>query len=106
MQERSARHDLEMDKSALERQVLFIYSAYTYTIHTYTVRTGFFLFIHLTVPLPTQMKELKSRVADMEGQARPTAGITLLENKIQELEERLHSEERYNWTHTMVKKIE
>ncbi|KAE8281942.1 Cingulin [Larimichthys crocea] len=40
------------------------------------------------------MKELKSRVADMEGQARPTAGITLLENKIQELEERLHSEER------------
>lgn len=52
------------------------------------------------------MKELKSRVADMEGQARPTAGITLLENKIQELEERLHSEERYNWTHTMVKKIE
>lgn len=24
MQERSARHDLEMDKSALERQVLFI----------------------------------------------------------------------------------
>lgn len=25
MQERSARHDLEMDKSALERQVLFIH---------------------------------------------------------------------------------
>ncbi|XP_019119704.1 cingulin isoform X1 [Larimichthys crocea] len=44
--------------------------------------------------LERQMKELKSRVADMEGQARPTAGITLLENKIQELEERLHSEER------------
>eukprot|EP00064_Thunnus_orientalis_P009387 superscaffoldBa00001185_g9411 len=60
MQERSARHDLEMDKSALERQV----------------------------------KELKSRVADMEGQTRPSAGITLLENKIQELEERLRSEER------------
>uniref|UniRef100_A0A3Q4HGS5 Cingulin b n=1 Tax=Neolamprologus brichardi TaxID=32507 RepID=A0A3Q4HGS5_NEOBR len=60
MQERSARHDLEMDKSALERQ----------------------------------MKELKSRVADMEGQPRPSAGITLLETKIQELEEKLHSEER------------
>ncbi|KAM7373333.1 hypothetical protein PAMP_008192 [Pampus punctatissimus] len=60
MQERSARHDLEMDKSALERQV----------------------------------KELKSRMADMEGQIRPSAGITLLENKIQELEERLRSEER------------
>lgn len=35
MQERSARHDLEMDKSALERQVLFIglvnASAHTFT---------------------------------------------------------------------------
>uniref|UniRef100_A0A3Q2D845 Cingulin-like n=1 Tax=Cyprinodon variegatus TaxID=28743 RepID=A0A3Q2D845_CYPVA len=60
MQERSERHDLEMDKSALERQA----------------------------------KELKSRLADMEGQTRPTAGITLLESKIQELEERLRSEER------------
>lgn len=61
MQERSARHDLEMDKSALERQ----------------------------------LKELKSRVADLEGQTRPSAGATvLLENKIHELEERLRSEER------------
>ncbi|KAK5911040.1 hypothetical protein CgunFtcFv8_005252 [Champsocephalus gunnari] len=60
MQERSARHDLEMDKSALERQ----------------------------------LKELKSRVADMEGQTRPSPGLSLLENKIQELEERLRSEER------------
>ncbi|XP_029299639.1 cingulin isoform X2 [Cottoperca gobio] len=60
MQERSARHDLEMDKSALDRQ----------------------------------MKELKSRIADMEGQTRPSPGLSLLENKIQELEERLHSEER------------
>lgn len=41
------------------------------------------------------MKELKSRVADMEGQTRPSAGIPLLEIKIQELEERLRSEERY-----------
>lgn len=38
---------------------------------------------------------MKSRVADMEGQTRPSAGVTLLENKIQELEERLRSEERY-----------
>uniref|UniRef100_A0A3P9DMM5 Cingulin b n=1 Tax=Maylandia zebra TaxID=106582 RepID=A0A3P9DMM5_9CICH len=44
--------------------------------------------------LERQMKELKSRVADMEGQPRPLAGITLLETKIQELEEKLHSEER------------
>ncbi|XP_067468803.1 cingulin isoform X1 [Thunnus thynnus] len=44
--------------------------------------------------LERQVKELKSRVADMEGQTRPSAGITLLENKIQELEERLRSEER------------
>ncbi|KAM9340015.1 cingulin [Symphorus nematophorus] len=44
--------------------------------------------------LERQMKELKSRVADMEGQTRPSAGIALLENKIQELEERLRSEER------------
>uniref|UniRef100_A0A665WYI3 Cingulin-like n=1 Tax=Echeneis naucrates TaxID=173247 RepID=A0A665WYI3_ECHNA len=44
--------------------------------------------------LERQVKELKSRVADMEGQSRPSAGITLLENKIQELEERLRSEER------------
>ncbi|KAF7670071.1 hypothetical protein LDENG_00056590 [Lucifuga dentata] len=41
-----------------------------------------------------QVKELKTRVADMEGQTRPSAGITLLESKIQELEERLRSEER------------
>ncbi|KAM4630399.1 cingulin isoform 1-T2 [Polymixia lowei] len=44
--------------------------------------------------LERQVKELKSRVADMEGQSRPSSGITLLENKVQELEERLHSEER------------
>ncbi|XP_067354439.1 cingulin isoform X1 [Channa argus] len=44
--------------------------------------------------LERQVKELKSRVADMEGQSRPSAGINLLENKIQELEERLRSEER------------
>ncbi|XP_066530762.1 cingulin isoform X2 [Hoplias malabaricus] len=60
MQERSARHDLEMDKSSLERQV----------------------------------KELKSRMADMEGLSRPSAGVTMLESKIQELENQLRSEER------------
>ncbi|XP_068432308.1 cingulin isoform X2 [Clinocottus analis] len=60
MQERSARHDLEMDKSALERQI----------------------------------KDLKTRMVDMEGHTRPSPALNLLENKIQELEERLHSEER------------
>ncbi|XP_070969782.1 cingulin isoform X2 [Oncorhynchus clarkii lewisi] len=60
MKERSTVHDLEMDKSVLERQV----------------------------------KELRSRVADMETQSRPSTGMTLLEGKVQELEERLHSEER------------
>lgn len=42
-----------------------------------------------------QLKELRSRVADMEGQSRSSAGVSQLENKIQELEERLRSEERY-----------
>ncbi|KAK2830501.1 hypothetical protein Q5P01_018432 [Channa striata] len=44
--------------------------------------------------LERQVKELKSRVADMEGQPRPSSGINLLESKIHELEERLRSEER------------
>ncbi|XP_049457460.1 cingulin isoform X4 [Epinephelus fuscoguttatus] len=44
--------------------------------------------------LERQLKELKSRVADMEGQNRPSPGLSLLEKKIQELEERLRSEER------------
>ncbi|XP_017337215.1 cingulin isoform X2 [Ictalurus punctatus] len=44
--------------------------------------------------LERQVKELKSRLADMEGQPRSTAGVTMLENKIQELEDRLRSEER------------
>ncbi|KAL0962543.1 hypothetical protein UPYG_G00341490 [Umbra pygmaea] len=60
MKERSTIHDLEMDKSALDRQV----------------------------------KDLKSRLADMDTPSRPSAGITILESKVQELEERLHSEER------------
>ncbi|XP_029308084.1 cingulin isoform X2 [Cottoperca gobio] len=40
------------------------------------------------------LKELRSRVADMEGQSRSSAGVLQLENKIQELEEHLRSEER------------
>lgn len=44
--------------------------------------------------LERQVKELKTRVADIEGQPRPSPGIPLLESKIQELEERLRSEER------------
>lgn len=41
-----------------------------------------------------QLKELRGRVADMEGQSRSSAGVSQLENKIQDLEERLRSEER------------
>lgn len=44
--------------------------------------------------LERQIKELRTRVADMEGQSRPSAGLALMESKIQELEERLRSEER------------
>ncbi|XP_059195304.1 cingulin isoform X2 [Centropristis striata] len=40
------------------------------------------------------LKELRSRVADMEGQSRSSAGVSQLENKLQELEERLRMEER------------
>ncbi len=40
------------------------------------------------------MKELKSRIADMGTQTRPSTGVTMLENKIQELEDRLRSEEK------------
>lgn len=41
-----------------------------------------------------QLKELRTRVVDMEGQTRSSAGVSQLENKILELEERLRSEER------------
>lgn len=34
-------------------------------------------------------------MADMEGQSRSSAGVSQLESKIQDLEERLRSEERY-----------
>ncbi|XP_051527713.1 cingulin-like isoform X2 [Myxocyprinus asiaticus] len=44
--------------------------------------------------LERQIKELKSRLADLGTQTRPSAGVTLLENKIHELEDRLRSEER------------
>ncbi|XP_026087662.1 cingulin-like isoform X4 [Carassius auratus] len=44
--------------------------------------------------LERQVKELKSRIADMGSQTRPSAGVTMLENKIQELEDRLRSEEK------------
>ncbi|KAM6995094.1 cingulin isoform 2-T2 [Tautogolabrus adspersus] len=40
------------------------------------------------------LKELRSRVADMEGQSRSSAGVSQLENRIQELEELLRNEER------------
>ncbi|XP_008429923.1 cingulin [Poecilia reticulata] len=40
------------------------------------------------------LKELRNRVAEMEGQSRSSAGVSQLENKIQELEDRLRAEER------------
>ncbi|KAL3060190.1 hypothetical protein OYC64_014713 [Pagothenia borchgrevinki] len=40
------------------------------------------------------LKELRSRVADMEGQSRSSAGVSQLESKIQELEEQQRTEER------------
>lgn len=91
MQERSARHDLEMDKSAVERQVHAHTRAQRCT--SVSCKTCSVFFKH---SLASQVKELRSRVADMEGQTRPSTGISVLENKIQELEERLRSEERYD----------
>lgn len=44
--------------------------------------------------LPLQLKELRSRLADVEGQTRSSAGVSQLENKVQDLEDRLRSEER------------
>ncbi|XP_051722118.1 cingulin [Ctenopharyngodon idella] len=44
--------------------------------------------------LERQIKEYKSRVAEMEGQSRSSNGMSQLESKIQELEERLRTEER------------
>ncbi|XP_057196519.1 cingulin [Triplophysa rosa] len=44
--------------------------------------------------LERQIKEYKSRIAGMEGQTRSSTGMSQLESKIQELEERLHTEER------------
>lgn len=41
-----------------------------------------------------QIKEYKSRVTEMEGQSRSSTGVSQLESKIQELEERLRTEER------------
>ncbi|MEQ2314728.1 hypothetical protein AMECASPLE_015112 [Ameca splendens] len=40
------------------------------------------------------LKELRNRVAEMEGQSRSSVGVSQLENKIQELEDRLRTEER------------
>uniref|UniRef100_A0A3B4A0L1 Cingulin n=1 Tax=Periophthalmus magnuspinnatus TaxID=409849 RepID=A0A3B4A0L1_9GOBI len=40
------------------------------------------------------LKELRGRLADMEGHSRSSVGVSQLENKILELEERLRSEER------------
>ncbi|XP_024863562.1 cingulin isoform X1 [Kryptolebias marmoratus] len=41
-----------------------------------------------------QLKEMRNRVAEVEGHSRSSAGVSQLENKIQELEDRLRTEER------------
>lgn len=128
MQERSARHDLEMDKSALERQVhtdtflidlcqllaldqkientqwkkdisikhvwhslVTLIDLSPYVFKTFILSS---LYIWSIISLGSQVKELKSRIADMGTQTRPSTGVTMLENKIQELEDRLRSEEK------------
>lgn len=48
--------------------------------------------------LERQIKEYKSRLAEMEGQSRSSTGVSQLESKIQELEERLRTEEREKTT--------
>ncbi|KAL4624827.1 cingulin-like isoform X2 [Arapaima gigas] len=60
MQERSSKQDLELDKSALERQ----------------------------------LKDMKSQVEELRDQPRPSSGTSQLESKLQEMEERLLSEEK------------
>lgn len=89
MQERSERHDLEMDKSVVERQVpcTDAHKLMRVCLKQLVIFASCFANWY-------QLKELKSRLADLEGQTRPSAGLTLLENKVQELEERLRSEER------------
>ncbi|XP_058603760.1 cingulin isoform X1 [Onychostoma macrolepis] len=44
--------------------------------------------------LERQIKDYKSRVAEMEGQSRSSTGVSQLESKIQDVEERLRAEER------------
>ncbi|XP_031431939.1 cingulin [Clupea harengus] len=44
--------------------------------------------------LERQIKELKSRLAEMEGSSRSSSGVSQLETRVVEMEERLHSEER------------
>ncbi|XP_013865149.1 cingulin [Austrofundulus limnaeus] len=44
--------------------------------------------------LERQLKEMRNRVADMETHSRSSTGVSQLETKIQELEERLRMEER------------
>ncbi|KAF7227278.1 transcript variant X2 [Nothobranchius furzeri] len=40
------------------------------------------------------LKELRNRLADMEGHSRSSVGVSQLENKVQELEDQLRAEER------------
>ncbi|KAM8921105.1 cingulin isoform 2-T2 [Pelodytes ibericus] len=46
------------------------------------------------ISLERQNKDLKSRVASMEGQQKPSANVSQMEARLQEIQERLQSEER------------
>lgn len=104
MQERSSKQDLELDKNAMERQVGFSHTMFCLLTLSHSrilcfiqelvivalVKKGI---VSFSVSL--QLKEMRNRVAEMESHSRLSTGVSQLENKIQELEERLRIEERY-----------
>lgn len=106
MQERSSKQDLELDKNAMERHVCTYVISESIDVcdnqtEVFSLKTDTPLHLNLGDTLThypcvsLQLKELRSRIADIEGQSRSSAGVSQLENKIQELEERLRGEERY-----------
>lgn len=96
MQERSSKQDLELDKNAMERHVCqFVLVMMLDESQNISFSPFQLNYIFILNPVCLKLKELRSRVADMEGQSRSSAGVSQLEIKIQELEERLRCEERY-----------
>lgn len=106
MQERASRQDVECDKISLERQVKtapsvsdrclkppVIGSYSSPPLQTVTFFTFNYIFFFLFC---VKNKDLKSRIAHLEGSHKPSKEglVVQLENRIQELEERLEGEER------------